>query len=216
MSNSERAEKTRRIVGQYRGEDSLKGEPREPFRTLDEVSPDFARMTDEYLLGDIMSRPGLSMRERSMIITATLMMIRFGGVAHGHMNWGLNVGISREEFIEITLQVAPYGNWPVGNEIFSLIELAYPGYLQAAKENPLSNVWSQPELSLRERTMVTMACLIARRFNDRLKAHMHWALNIGLSREEILEVIMQVTPFSGWPVGVEAIRVAKDVFSTKE
>ncbi|MFC1909215.1 carboxymuconolactone decarboxylase family protein, partial [Chloroflexota bacterium] len=155
MSNSERAERTRRTVGQYRGEDSLKGEPREPFRTLEKVSPDFARMTDEYLIGDVMSRPVLSMRERSMIITATLMMIRSEGAPHGHMNWGLNVGISREEFIEVILQVAPYGDWPVGKEIFSLIERAYPGYQQTVKENPFSNAWSHPELSLRERAMVT-------------------------------------------------------------
>jgi len=180
-----------------------------------EVFPDIGIMTDEYLLGDVMSRPILSMRERSMIIIAALMMVRHEGT-RGHMNRALNVGLSREEVIEIILQAAPYGNWPVGDEIFSLIERAYPGYLQTVKENPFSKVWSQPGLSLRERTMVTMACLIARRFGDRLKAHMHHALNIGLSREEILEVIMQTTAFSGWPVGVEAIRVAKDVFSTKE
>ncbi|MFC1909632.1 carboxymuconolactone decarboxylase family protein [Chloroflexota bacterium] len=211
MSDSERSEKTINTRRQYYGD----GPPIEPIRIMLEVFPDIGVMTDEYLLGDIMSRPGLSMRERSMIIIATLLMIRFEG-ARGHMNRALNVGISREEVIEIILQVAPYGDWPVGNEIFSLIELAYPGYLQTVKENPFSNAWSHPELSLRERTMVTMACLIARRFSDRLKAHMRWALNIGLSREEILEVIMQVTPFSGWPVGIEAIRVAKDVFSTKE
>jgi len=111
MSNLERSEKTRGIVGQYYGD----GPPIEPIRILLEVFPDFGIMTDEYLLGDIMSRPGLSLRERSMIITATLMMIRFEG-ARGHMNRALNIGLSREEVIEIILQVAPYGDWPVGVE----------------------------------------------------------------------------------------------------
>ncbi|MFC1909530.1 carboxymuconolactone decarboxylase family protein [Chloroflexota bacterium] len=210
MSDSEWSERTINTRRQYRGENPMT----ENFTTLLEVFHDFGIMTDEYLLGDIMSRPGLSMRERSMVAIATLMMIRFEGI-RGHMTWGLNVGLSREEVIEVILQVAHYVDWPVGNEIFSFIERAYPGYLQAAKENPLGDVWSEG-LSLRERTMVTMACLIARRFSDRLKTHMRWALNIGLSREEILEVILQVTPFSGWAVGVEAIRVAKDAFSTKE
>ena len=73
---------------------------------------------------------------------------------------------------------------------------------------------------MREREMTTMANLIAnligkstRRSLDRIKVHMRRALDIGITREEILEMIMEVYPFSGWPVSVEAIRVAKAVFS---
>ncbi|MFC1909496.1 carboxymuconolactone decarboxylase family protein, partial [Chloroflexota bacterium] len=113
MSNTEWtewSEKTANLIKQYRGEENLERRLPEPHGTLLEVFPDFGKMTDEYLLGAVMSRPGLSMRERSMIAFATLMMIRFEG--RGHMRWGLNVGISREEFIEVILQIAPYVNWP--------------------------------------------------------------------------------------------------------
>jgi len=61
-----------------------------------------------------------------------------------------------------------------------------------------------------------MVDLIACRFSDWLKAYLYYTLDIGIAREEILETIMQVTPFSGWAVGVEAIRVAKDIFAAKE
>ncbi|MFC1909431.1 carboxymuconolactone decarboxylase family protein [Chloroflexota bacterium] len=216
MSSTDWSEKTANLIRQYRGEETLEKRLPEPHGTLLEVSPDFGKMTDEYLLGAVMARPGLSMRERSIIIMAALLANRYELVAPGHMRWTLNIGVSREEVIEIILQVAPIAGWPVGNEIFSLIERAYPGYQQTVKDNPFSDVWSQPGLSLRERTMVTMAAFVARRFNDRLKAHIRHALNIGLSREEILELIMQVTPFSGWAIGTEAIRAAGDVFSAKE
>ena len=62
--------------------------------------------------------------------------------------------------------------------------------------------------------MVTIGALIARRFNDRLKKHIRFALKLGITKEEILETIIQVTPFTGWPVGVEAIRVAKSTFGS--
>ena len=216
MNHSRWSERTIKTVRLYRGEDSLKEPIPEPHRTLLEVSPDFGVMTDEYPVGNVMARPGLPMRERSMTIMATLLANRYEFVANGHMNWALNIGITREEVLEIIVQVAPYTSWPVGAEIFELVERAYPGYLKTAGENPFRKVWAQPQLSLRERTMITMAALIARRFSDRLKAHLHYALDIGITREEILETIMQVTPFSGWPVGVEAICVAKDVFAAKE
>ncbi len=214
MNDSVFSEITLRMIRQYRGEASLRGRMPEPHGTLMEVSIDFGRYTDEYLLGDVMARPGLSMRERSLIIIAALTANRYEIVANGHMRWALNIGITKEEVLDVILQVAHFGNWPVGREIFGLLECAYPGYLRTVIECPLQNVESKQLLSLRERVMVEMGALIARRFSDRLKRHMRYAIKIGVTREEILETIMQVTPFSGWAVGVEAIRVAKEVFST--
>jgi 4-carboxymuconolactone decarboxylase len=63
--------------------------------------------------------------------------------------------------------------------------------------------------------MITMAAYVALRFSDRLKVLIGEVLDNGLSREEIQEVIIQVTAFSGWPVGVEALRMANEVFASK-
>ena len=138
MTNSVFSEKTLRMIRQYRGEASLEGRMAEPHGTLMEVSVDFGKYTDEYLLGDVMARPGLSMRERSLIIIATLAVNRYEFVAGGHMRWALNIGITREEVLEVILQIARYGDWPVGREIFDLLEFAYPGYLKRVAEKNLS------------------------------------------------------------------------------
>ena len=64
--------------------------------------------------------------------------------------------------------------------------------------------------------MFTMAALLAIKFSDRLKAEMRLALDIGISRDQILEVILQATPYVGWAAGVGAISAAKDVFAAQD
>ena len=133
-------EKTLQLIRQYRGEASLKGRMAEPHKTLMEVSPDFTKYTDNYLLGDVMARPGLSLRERSMIIMAVLAVKRYEVgfiVAHGHMRWAQNIGITREEVLEIIIIIAQYGGWPVGEEILGLLERAYPDYFKTIKEHKI-------------------------------------------------------------------------------
>lgn len=210
------SEKTLKTVLQYRGQDLTKGPMDEHFQALLEASTDFGMMTDEYLVGDIMARPGLPMRERSMIIIATLLANRFAMGVFGHMKWALNLGITREEVLEIIIQVGSYTGWPVGTEIFELFEKAYPGYLKTTAEDFLQKVESQPQLPFREKALIVMAVLIAGRFGKRLHSQILNSLDLGITKEEILETIMQVTPFAGWPIGVEAILVAKATFEARK
>jgi 4-carboxymuconolactone decarboxylase len=209
MTALDRFEKAMNIARRYRGE--VDGEIRSLPRHMKEIFPNYYDMTEEYLLADVMSRPRLTLREHSMIIITTLMLTHRTGL-RGHMNWALNVGLSREEVSEIIMHSAHYGGWPAGEEIIQLINAAYPGFVENSKENPLKKVWTGSGLTPRERDMLTLAALVACRFGDRLRAHIAGALDNGISREEILEIIMQVTPFSGWPVGVEALRIASEVF----
>lgn len=73
-------------------------------------------------------------------------------------------------------------------------------------------VWSRPGLALRDRSMITIVALTVLARTEELKGHMGYALNIGIAKEEILEMIMHVAHYAGWPVGVNALRVAKEVF----
>jgi 4-carboxymuconolactone decarboxylase len=59
--------------------------------------------------------------------------------------------------------------------------------------------------------MIALAILIARRFGDEMKAHMRYALNVGLSREEILEIILHTANYTCWGAGVDATRTGKDI-----
>ena len=212
MGNSVFSESTAQFIRQYLGEESYESLLAESNGALMAASPDFAKYSCEYLLADIMARPGLPIRERSMIIISVMIANRYESVSNSHMRWALNVGITQEEVLEIVIQASALGNWPRGGELLDLFERAYPGYLKTVKENPFCKAISQTGLTVREKSLITMGALIARRFGERLQEHMRYALSIGITQNEILETIMQVTPFVGWPSGVDALSTAKEIF----
>jgi len=89
----------------------------------------------------------------------------------------------------------------------------FPDFSRMTEEHLFGEVWSRPGLALRDRSLVTMATLVVLGRSEELKGHIGYALNIGISREEILEMIMHLAHYAGWPFGVGALRVAKEVFS---
>jgi len=74
------------------------------------------------------------------------------------------------------------------------------------------DIWERPQLSKRDRSMITVAVLQALYRTEELRGHIGRALENGVTRDEIAELITHVTFYSGWPTGVNAGRVAKDVF----
>ncbi|HLG10458.1 MAG TPA: carboxymuconolactone decarboxylase family protein [Dehalococcoidia bacterium] len=73
------------------------------------------------------------------------------------------------------------------------------------------DIWERPQMSKRDRSLITVAVLTAMYRTEELKGHMQRALDNGVTREEIQELITHVTFYAGWPTGVNAARVAKDV-----
>lgn len=74
------------------------------------------------------------------------------------------------------------------------------------------DIWERPQLSKRDRSLVTVAALIARDRPDQLRSHMALALRNGVTKEELVETITQLAFYSGWPNAVSAVSVARDVF----
>jgi 4-carboxymuconolactone decarboxylase len=74
-------------------------------------------------------------------------------------------------------------------------------------------VWEHEELSRRDRSLVTVAALIALHRPDQLRFHLNKALDNGLTKEELIEVITHLAFYSGWPNAMSAIMTAKEVFS---
>jgi 4-carboxymuconolactone decarboxylase len=95
-------------------------------------------------------------------------------------------------------------------------EELFPDFWKITVGHVFGNIWSRPGLSLRDRIIISLTANIALKFNYGLERSMRWALNNDISREAVLEVIMHVAHFRGWPAGINAIRVAKEVFSSKE
>ena len=77
------------------------------------------------------------------------------------------------------------------------------------------DVWERPELSKRDRSLMTIAMLTALYRTDQLRAHIGRGLDNGLSREEISEIITHAAFYAGWPTAVNAASVAKAVFDER-
>jgi len=75
------------------------------------------------------------------------------------------------------------------------------------------DIWERPELSKRDRSLATVAALVAINRPDQLRFHLSFALQNGLKKEELIEVITHLAFYSGWPNAMSAIMIAKEVFS---
>ncbi len=106
--------------------DAIDGEGgRKVVDSLADIAPDFARYLIEFPFGDIYSRPGFSPRDREIATIAALAAL--GNAAPQlkvHIQAGLNVGLTREEIIEILMQIAVYAGFPAAlNGIFAAKEV---------------------------------------------------------------------------------------------
>jgi len=75
-----------------------------------------------------------------------------------------------------------------------------------------ADIWERPQLSKRDRSLITVSALVAMNRPDQLRSHLALAKKNGVTEEELIEVITQMAFYSGWPNAVTAIGVAKDVF----
>jgi 4-carboxymuconolactone decarboxylase len=78
------------------------------------------------------------------------------------------------------------------------------------------DVWEQPELSKRDRSLATVAVLIALYRTEELKGHMAHAVTNGVTKEELFGLITHLAFYSGWPTAVNAGRVALEVFEGQD
>ena len=74
------------------------------------------------------------------------------------------------------------------------------------------DVWERKQLSKRDRSLITVAALIALNRPDQLRSHLALALQNGVTREELVETITQLAFYSGWPNAVSSVSVAREVF----
>jgi 4-carboxymuconolactone decarboxylase len=76
-------------------------------------------------------------------------------------------------------------------------------------------VWERPQLSPRDRSLVTVSALIAMNRPDQLRSHLARARDNGLTKEEAIETITHLAFYSGWPNAVTAVGVAREVFNAE-
>lgn len=76
-----------------------------------------------------------------------------------------------------------------------------------------ADVWERPQLSQRDRSLVTVAALIALNRPDQLRSHLVRAKTNGLTEEQLVETMTHMAFYSGWPSAVSAVAIAKEVFA---
>ncbi|HET7080105.1 MAG TPA: carboxymuconolactone decarboxylase family protein [Chloroflexia bacterium] len=74
------------------------------------------------------------------------------------------------------------------------------------------DVWERPGLSKRDRSLITVATLIAGYRTNELPHHLKRALDNGVTRDELIEVITHLAFYAGWPVANTAVTIARRVF----
>ena len=77
------------------------------------------------------------------------------------------------------------------------------------------DMWERPGLSKRDRSLVTVAALVALYRGDQLRGHIQRALANGVTKDEIVEAITHLAFYSGWPTAMQAASIAKDVFDAQ-
>ena len=85
-------------------------------------------------------------------------------------------------------------------------------FLQITVENLFGDIWNRPGLELRERSLITVAAFTVLARERELKVHLRGALNAGISREKINEIMIHLAHYGGWPVGVNGLRIARELF----
>ena len=78
------------------------------------------------------------------------------------------------------------------------------------------DIWERPGLSKRDRSLITVAALMAMYRPDQLKGHTERALANGVTKEEIGELITHLAFYAGWPSAMSAAKVVKQVYEEKK
>jgi 4-carboxymuconolactone decarboxylase len=87
-----------------------------------------------------------------------------------------------------------------------------PDFYAWVAETAFGKIWSREALPVRDRSLITVAMLAALGKTTELRAHLAGARNLGISQEELVEVLMQVAVYAGVPAANEALTAAAEAF----
>jgi len=141
--------------------------------------------------------------------------------AKGYLAWlsqktGKQYRLPTEAEWEHAAQALAAGGIAAGNFVESQALHPMPvARIGAGLRQLFGDVWEHPDLSKRDRSLVTVAVLAALYRTDEMRGHMQRALDNGVTETELKGLITHVAFYAGWPCAVNAGRVAIDVFGPK-
>ena len=87
-----------------------------------------------------------------------------------------------------------------------------PDVMQLIEETLFGHIYQRPQVDIKTRSLCTIAALTALNREKQLPGHIIGALNSGVTKQEIVEIIVQLLFYGGYPCTVNALRVAKETF----
>lgn len=105
----------------------------------------------------------------------------------------------------------------VGERVVASLADIAPDFARYLIEFPFGDIYSRPGLDLRSREIAVVAALTAMgNAAPQLKVHIEAALNVGVTREEVVEVIMQMSVYAGFPAALNGLAAAREVFASAD
>lgn len=100
-----------------------------------------------------------------------------------------------------------------GIDVIDSLESIAPDLARFVYEYAYGDIFSRPGVDVKSRQIATIAALVALgNARPQLKSHIHGALNVGWTKKQIVEIIMQMTVYAGFPAALNALSVANEVF----
>jgi 4-carboxymuconolactone decarboxylase len=101
-----------------------------------------------------------------------------------------------------------------GHKVIAALADIAPDFATYVFEFPFGDIYSRPGLGLREREIATIAALAAMgNAAPQLKVHIEAGLNVGLTPDEITEILIQMAVYAGFPAALNGLFAAKEVFA---
>lgn len=88
-----------------------------------------------------------------------------------------------------------------------------PKMLELTDNVLFGDVWERPELSKRDRSLITVAALVALNRQEQLKFHLNRALENGLTHNELIEAMTHLAFYAGWPCAMSSLTTAHDLWT---
>ncbi|MGH7792615.1 MAG: carboxymuconolactone decarboxylase family protein [Thermodesulfobacteriota bacterium] len=104
-----------------------------------------------------------------------------------------------------------------GQRVIEALKDIAPDLARYVIEFPFGDIYSRPGLDLKSREIATVAALTAMgTAAPQLKVHIHGALNVGCTRQEVIQVIIQMAVYAGFPAALNGIFAPKEVFEERD
>ena len=104
----------------------------------------------------------------------------------------------------------------IGEAVINGLSDIAPDFARFIIEFPFGDIYARDQLDLKSREIATVAALTALgTAQPQLHVHIHGALNTGCSKEEVVEVIIQMSVYAGFPAALNGLRIARNVFEER-